>query len=108
MGGGRGRLLCRLSATQHCHLCPPTCLVYRFSPSPLNLLPPPKPHPPSDEDYAVTTRGRLTDRIRTALAGSVAVEAVLGEPTNFAIPDIRRAHRMAEKMVFFYGGCCLG
>jgi len=51
----------------------------------------------------MTTRGRLTDRIRVALAGSVAVEAILGEPTNFAMADIKRAHRMAEKMVFFYG-----
>lgn len=52
----------------------------------------------------MTTRGRLTDRIRVALAGSAAVEAVLGEATNFAIADIRRAHRLAEKMVFYYGG----
>ncbi|KAI8471066.1 MAG: P-loop containing nucleoside triphosphate hydrolase protein [Monoraphidium minutum] len=57
----------------------------------------------TDEDYAMTTRGRLTDRIRVALAGSAAVEAALGEATNFAIADIRRAHRLAEKMVFYYG-----
>jgi hypothetical protein len=30
------------------------------------------------------TRGRLMDRIRVALAGSVAVRVVLGQDTNFA------------------------
>lgn len=39
-----------------------------------------------------------------ALAGSIAVESVLGEPTIFSIADIRTAHRLAGKMVFYYGG----
>ncbi|GBF96536.1 hypothetical protein Rsub_09119 [Raphidocelis subcapitata] len=57
----------------------------------------------TDEDYAVTTRGRVTDRLRVALAGSAAVRAAVGEGSNFSIADVRRAHRLAEKMVFFYG-----
>lgn len=57
----------------------------------------------SDEDYNMITRGRLLDRIRVALAGSIAVRVVLGEETNFGIADIKRAHRMVEKLVFYYG-----
>ena len=49
------------------------------------------------------TRGRLLDRIRTAIAGSLAVKVVLGEDTNFSIADIKRATRLAEKLVFYYG-----
>ena len=49
------------------------------------------------------TRGRLLDRMRVALAGSTAVRLVLGEETNFAIADIKRVRRMAERYVFYYG-----
>ena len=49
------------------------------------------------------TRGRLLDRIRVALAGSAAARVVLGEETNFSMPDIRRAQRLASKLVFYYG-----
>jgi len=57
----------------------------------------------TDEDYNMITRGRLLDRIRTAIAGSLAVKVVLGEDTNFSIADIKRATRLAEKLVFYYG-----
>jgi ATP-dependent Zn protease len=57
----------------------------------------------SDEDYNMITRGRLLDRMRVALAGSTAVRLVLGEETNFAIADIKRVRRMAERYVFYYG-----
>jgi ATP-dependent Zn protease len=57
----------------------------------------------SDEDYNMITRGRLLDRMRVALAGSAAVRLVLGEETNFAIADIKRVRRMAERFVFYYG-----
>jgi hypothetical protein len=50
------------------------------------------------------TRGRLMDRIRVALAGSIAVRVVLGEDTNMSIPDIKRAQKMADKLVFYFGG----
>lgn len=56
-----------------------------------------------DEDYNMITRGRLLDRMRVALAGSTAVKLVIGEDTNFAIADIKRARRLAEKFVFYYG-----
>jgi ATP-dependent Zn protease len=59
--------------------------------------------PRSDEDYNMITRGRLLDRMRVALAGSTAVRLVLGEETNFAIADIKRVRRMAERYVFYYG-----
>ncbi|WIA36901.1 hypothetical protein OEZ86_008147 [Tetradesmus obliquus] len=57
----------------------------------------------TDEDYNMITRGRLLDRMRVALAGSTAVRLVLGEETNFAIADIKRVRRMAERFVFYYG-----
>eukprot|EP00882_Tetradesmus_deserticola_P004282 GHRQ01004522.1.p1 GENE.GHRQ01004522.1~~GHRQ01004522.1.p1 ORF type:complete len:494 (+),score=216.16 GHRQ01004522.1:255-1736(+) len=57
----------------------------------------------TDEDYNMITRGRLLDRMRVALAGSSAVRLVLGEETNFAIADIKRVRRMAERYVFYYG-----
>jgi ATP-dependent Zn protease len=50
------------------------------------------------------TRGRLLDRMRVAVAGSLATKMVLGEDTNFNIADIKRARRMAERFVFYYGG----
>ena len=31
------------------------------------------------------TRGKLMDRVRVALAGSIAVRVVLGEDTNFGM-----------------------
>jgi hypothetical protein len=57
----------------------------------------------SDEDYNVITRGRLLDRMRVAVAGSLATKMVLGEDTNFNIADIKRVRRMAERYVFYYG-----
>lgn len=39
----------------------------------------------TDEDYHMITRGRLLDRIKVALAGSIAVKMVLGEETNFNV-----------------------
>lgn len=39
----------------------------------------------TDEDYHMITRGRLLDRVRVALAGSIAVKMVLGEETNFNV-----------------------
>jgi len=49
------------------------------------------------------TRGRLLDRMRVAVAGSLATKMVLGEDTNFNIADIKRVRRMAERFVFYYG-----
>eukprot|EP00879_Flechtneria_rotunda_P007956 GHRR01008335.1.p1 GENE.GHRR01008335.1~~GHRR01008335.1.p1 ORF type:complete len:622 (+),score=188.08 GHRR01008335.1:1715-3580(+) len=57
----------------------------------------------TDEDYNMITRGRLLDRMRVAIAGSTAVKLVLGEDTNFAIADIKRIRKMAERFVFYYG-----
>jgi hypothetical protein len=51
------------------------------------------------------TRGRLLDRMRVAVAGSLAAKMVLGEDTNFAMADIKRVRRMAERFVFYYGAC---
>jgi ATP-dependent Zn protease len=59
----------------------------------------------SDEDYNMITRGRLLDRMRVAVAGSLATRLVLGEDTNFAMADIKRVRRMAERFVFYYGAC---
>lgn len=42
------------------------------------------------------------------MAGSLAVKVILGEDTNFAIADIKRAKRMVEKYVFYYGMSDMG
>ncbi len=39
----------------------------------------------TDEEYHMMTRGKLMDRVRVALAGSIAVRVVLGEDTNFGM-----------------------
>lgn len=49
------------------------------------------------------TRGRLLDRMRVALAGSASARLVLGEDTNFAVADLKRVRKMAERYVFYYG-----
>lgn len=54
------------------------------------------------------TRGKLMDRMKLALAGSIATRVVLGEETNFAIADIKRVTRMAHKYVFLYGMSDIG
>jgi len=62
----------------------------------------------TDEEYHMMTRGRLLDRIKVSLAGSIAVRVALGEETNFAGADIQDACKMAEKLVFYYGMSDLG
>ncbi|GFH25563.1 AAA domain-containing protein, partial [Haematococcus lacustris] len=62
----------------------------------------------SDEDYQLMTRGRLLDRIRVALAGHIAVRVVIGQETNFSVPDLQRASDMAHKYVFYYAMSDLG
>ena len=39
----------------------------------------------TDENYHMMTRGRMLDRIKVALAGSIAIKVVLGQDTNLAI-----------------------
>jgi len=62
----------------------------------------------TDEEYMFMTRGRLLDRIRVALAGHIAVRCVVGEETNFSISDIKKAGRLASKLIFYYGMSELG
>eukprot|EP00798_Chlamydomonas_sp_ICE-L_P010874 gene10874-16996_t len=56
----------------------------------------------TDEQYHMMTRGKLMDRIRVALAGSISARVVLGEETNFGMADVKRAYRMAQKMIYYY------
>ena len=42
-----------------------------------------------DEDYLISTRGRLMDRVRVVLAGRAAEEVALGVPSTYAVSDIR-------------------
>jgi ATP-dependent Zn protease len=62
----------------------------------------------SDEDYLVMTRGKLLDRIKVELAGGIAVRVVLGEETNFGLPDVKQATYLANKFVFYYNFSDLG
>ena len=42
-----------------------------------------------DEDYLITTRGRLLDRIRVVLAGRAGEEVLLGSPSTYGVSDLR-------------------
>ena len=42
-----------------------------------------------DEDYTMTTRARLLERIRVTLAGRAAEELVLGDATTYSVKDLR-------------------
>ena len=42
-----------------------------------------------DEDYTMTTRARLLERIRVTLAGRAAEEIVLGDATTYSAADLR-------------------
>lgn len=57
----------------------------------------------TDEDYVVTTRGKLLDRLRALLAGRAAQEVVLGAATTYDAEALGAAVRVALKMVTSYG-----
>jgi ATP-dependent Zn protease len=51
----------------------------------------------SDEDYTLTTRGRLLERIRVTLAGRAAEEALLpGGPTTYSHGDLKVGYSRAS------------
>ena len=52
-----------------------------------------------DEDYTMTTRARLLERIRVTLAGRAAEETVLGNATTYSVRDLKVGHRGVESMV---------
>jgi len=57
----------------------------------------------TDEDYAVTTKGKLLDRLRALLAGRAGQEVLLGEATTYDAESLEVALMMALKMVSSYG-----
>ncbi len=42
-----------------------------------------------DEDYTMTTRARLLERIRVTLAGRAAEETALGNATTYSVRDLK-------------------
>ena len=42
-----------------------------------------------DEEYTLTTRGRMMDRIRVVLAGRAAEEVALQEPSTYCQQDLQ-------------------
>eukprot|EP00887_Chlorella_sp_A99_P007243 scaffold2.g7243.t1 len=61
-----------------------------------------------DEDYLITTRGQLLDRIRVVLAGRAAEEVALRVPSTYGVADLRDATRLAVRLVSNYGLSGLG
>ncbi|KAK9792719.1 hypothetical protein WJX73_003140 [Symbiochloris irregularis] len=58
----------------------------------------------SDEDYTMSTRARLQQRLRVILAGRAAEDVMLKEgPTTYSMGNMRDAMNMALKMVSNYG-----
>ncbi|KAK9817111.1 hypothetical protein WJX72_009705 [[Myrmecia] bisecta] len=56
-----------------------------------------------DEQYTMTTRARLLERLRVVVAGRAAEEVVLGDATTYSISDLRDGARLAQKIVANYG-----
>ncbi|CAD7703964.1 unnamed protein product [Ostreobium quekettii] len=61
-----------------------------------------------DEDYTMTTKVRLLERVRVILAGRAAEELVLGCATSYAVKDLEMAYRLVEKIVCNYAMSPLG
>lgn len=55
-----------------------------------------------DEDYTMTTRSRMLERIAVILAGRAAEHHFFGEPTTYGAKDLGPAFRLAEKVVANY------
>lgn len=56
-----------------------------------------------DEDYTMTTRARMFERICVIFAGRAAEEQFYGEPTTYSAKDLGPAFRLTQKMVAHYG-----
>ncbi|KAK9845482.1 hypothetical protein WJX81_007602 [Elliptochloris bilobata] len=62
-----------------------------------------------DEDYTMSTRGRMLERIRVILGGRAAEQALLPEgPSTYSVKDMEAAGKLAEKVVANYGMTDLG
>ena len=61
-----------------------------------------------DEDYSMTTRARMLERICVILAGRAAEEHFYGEASTYSVKDLGPALRLAEKIVTNYGLSELG
>mmetsp|Transcript_16982 Transcript_16982/g.42620 ORF Transcript_16982/g.42620 Transcript_16982/m.42620 type:complete len:855 (+) Transcript_16982:187-2751(+) len=63
-----------------------------------------------DEDYTMTTKARLLERIRVLAAGRAAEDVVFGPgyATTYAMGDIQDLWKLAEKVVTSYGMSDLG
>lgn len=42
-----------------------------------------------DEDYTMTTRGRMMERLQVILAGRAAEEVVYDSPSSYSIGDLK-------------------
>lgn len=50
----------------------------------------------------------MCNYLQVELAGGIAVRVVLGEETNFGLPDVKQATYLANKFVFYYNFSDLG
>ncbi|CAL8467968.1 g7506 [Coccomyxa elongata] len=57
-----------------------------------------------DEDYTMSTKGRMLERLRVIMAGRAAEQVLLEEgPSTYSVSDLRDASRLAQKIVSSYG-----
>ncbi|KAK9909403.1 hypothetical protein WJX75_001741 [Coccomyxa subellipsoidea] len=57
-----------------------------------------------DEDYTMSTKGRMLERLQVIMAGRAAEEVLLEEgPSTYSVSDLRDASRLAQKIVSSYG-----
>eukprot|EP00210_Caulerpa_lentillifera_P004339 g4138.t1 len=61
-----------------------------------------------DEDYTMTTRARMFERVCVILAGRAAEEHYYGDATTYGSKDFGPAFRLTQKMVAHYGLSDLG
>ncbi|KAL3161042.1 hypothetical protein ABBQ38_009425 [Trebouxia sp. C0009 RCD-2024] len=55
-----------------------------------------------DEDYTMTTRGRMMERLQVILAGRAAEEVAYEIPSSYSISDLKDATQLALKIVTNY------
>lgn len=55
-----------------------------------------------DEDYTMTTRGRMMERLQVILAGRAAEEIAFTTPSSYSINDLKDATQLALKIVTNY------
>lgn len=56
----------------------------------------------SDEEYTLTARAKVLDRIRVTMSGRAAEDLLFEDPTTYGNKDLEAAYRCNKRTVMFY------